>query len=44
MTAMTRSGANGPFPCGRVDAQIVLIFGPDQKLRDRVIKRERVCP
>ena len=44
MTAMTRSGATGPFPCGRADVQIVLVFGPDEKLRDRSVKRAYTCP
>ena len=44
MTAMTRSGATGPFPCGRVDVQIVLVFGQDEMLRDRSVKRVYICP
>lgn len=44
MTALTRSGATGPFPCGRVEMQIVLVFGPDEKLRDRSVKRTSTCP
>jgi len=44
MTALTHSGATGPFPCGRADVQIVLVFGPDEKLRDRLVKRSYSCP
>jgi hypothetical protein len=45
MVASTHSGANGPFPCsGRVDLQIVLVFGPDERLRDRLVKRFYTCP
>jgi hypothetical protein len=44
MIAMTRSGATGPFPCGRVDVQIVLVFGSDERLRDRSLKRTYTCP
>jgi hypothetical protein len=44
MTASTRSGAIGPFPCGRADVQIVLLFGPDERLRDRSVKRVYTCP
>ncbi len=44
MTALTRSGATGPFPCGRADVQIVLVFGPDERLRDRSAKRVNTCP
>jgi hypothetical protein len=44
MTALTRSGATGPFPCGRADVQIVLVFGPDERLRDRTVKRVNTCP
>jgi hypothetical protein len=44
MTALTHSGATGPFPCGRADVQIVLVFGPDERLRDRSVKRVNTCP
>jgi hypothetical protein len=42
--AVTHSGANGPFPCGEVDLQIVLVFGSDEKLRDRSVERVYTCP
>jgi hypothetical protein len=33
----------GQFPCG-YDMQIVLLFGQDQKLKDRYVHRLRICP
>jgi hypothetical protein len=44
LAGTTNSGANGPIPCGRADLQIVLVFGPDQKLRDHMVKRFYTCP
>jgi hypothetical protein len=44
MVAATRSGAHGPFPCGRVDLHIVLVFGADERLRDRFVERSYTCP
>ena len=44
MATTTQSGASGPFPCGRVDLQIVLVFGPNERLRDRLVKRFYTCP
>jgi hypothetical protein len=44
MVASTRSGATGPFPCGRADVHIVVVFGPDERLRDRSVKRIYTCP
>lgn len=44
MATTTQSGAHGPFPCGRADLQIVLVFGSDEKLRDRLIERFYKCP
>lgn len=44
VTGTTNSGAHGPIPCGRVDLQIVLVFGSDQRLRDRMVKRVYTCP
>jgi hypothetical protein len=44
MSGTTNSGANGPIPCGRADSRIVVVFGPDQKLRDRMVKRFYTCP
>ena len=43
MLAATHSGATGGFPCGRSDVQIVVVFRPDKKLRDRLVKRVLTC-
>lgn len=44
IVASTRSGASGPFPCGRADLHIVLVFAIDEKLRDRLVERSYTCP
>jgi hypothetical protein len=31
------------FPCG-YDMEIILLFGPDEKLKDRYIRRFPLCP
>jgi hypothetical protein len=44
MATTTQSGAIAPFPCGRVDLKIVLVFGSDERLRERLVKRFYTCP
>ena len=43
MVASTHSGATGGFPCGRTDVQIVLVFGLNERLRDRSVKIVATC-
>jgi hypothetical protein len=31
------------FPCG-YDIEVVLVFGPDEKIKDQYVHRSRVCP
>lgn len=33
----------GEFPCG-YDIEVVLLFGPDERLKDRYVHRLRLCP
>ena len=33
----------GEFPCG-YDIEVVLLFGPDERLKDQYVHRLRLCP